>query len=80
MVHLHDRAVDEAIAILVTSRVLATLDELTCSFQGNIYIDVAAEELRLFPGLIQIAGAKHEHAGGLLRPLLLQLVFHDFAV
>ena len=31
MVHLHDRAVDEAIATLMTSRILATLDELTGS-------------------------------------------------
>ena len=80
MVHLHDRAVDEPIAILMTSWVLATLDELSGGLQGNIYIDIAAEELRLFSRLIQIAWAKHEHTGGLLGPLFLQLVLHDFAV
>ena len=80
MVHLHDRAVDEPIAILMTSGILATLDELSGGLQGNIYIDIAAEELRLFPRLIQIARAKHEHTGGLLGPLFLQLVLHDFAV
>ena len=80
MVHLHDRAVDEPIAILMTSGILATLDELSGGLQGNIYIDIAAEELRLFPRLIQIARAKHEHTGGLLGPLFLQPVLYDFAV
>ena len=52
MVHLHDRAVDKAIAILVTSRILATLNKFSGGFQGNIDINIAAKKLRLFPSFI----------------------------
>lgn len=80
MIHLHDRAIDETIAGIVTSRILRSLDKFFGSFESKIDIDVATEKLRLFPLLIHITGAKHEDAGGLVRPLLLQFVLDNLAV
>ena len=80
MIHLHDRAINETIAGIVTSRILRSLDKFFGSFESKIDIDVATEKLRLFPLLIHVTGAKHEDAGGLVRPLLLQFVLDNLAV
>lgn len=80
MVDLQNGAVDQTVANLVAPVVAATRNKLFRRLQSKVDIEVAAEQLGLLPRFVKVTGTEDEDAGGLVRPLVLQLVLDHLAV